>query len=236
MALGENLKGQVRINLLDVNSILIAGGSGSGKSVLIRSLLLQSKMKNAELWVGDFKGGLDYTGEWRKKCNIITDKEQWAKVLDDIIGIMHERITILRDAECENLAVYNKLHDKKMQYYIVCCDEISELLDKSGMASKSPQRNLIERIEASLSTLARQGRSTGISLILATQIPSREIISGQIISNMNLKIVGKADSTLSTMVLGNGEADKRIPKDKSGYFLTNSGILFKAYFVDKKCL
>lgn len=224
------------INLVHVNHILIAGGSGSGKSILLRAILIQGIRKGANIILGDFKGGLDYAGKWAEQCNLITDKEQWADELDTIIDMMHERIDLLREAECENIAVYNKAHDEKLSYYIICCDEISELLDKGGLSSKDPRRVLIERIEGSLSTLARQGRCAGIILLLSTQIPSREVISGQIISNMNLKIVGKADATLSTMVLGNGDADKRIPKDKNGFFLTNTGTLFKGYYVDKKCL
>lgn len=149
---------------------------------------------------------------------------------------MNERLQLLQKSECSNIAEYNKISNDKLPYYIICCDEISELLDKSGLPNKDPRKILIERIEGSLCTIARQGRCVGISLLLATQSPNRDIISGQIITNMNFKVVGKADITLSTMVLGNGEADKRIPKDKKGFFLTNTGMFFKGYYVDKNCL
>ena len=78
--------------------------------------------------------------------------------------------------------------------------------------------------------MARLGRAFGIHLILATQRPDADVLSGQIKNNMDHRICGKADATLSTIVLGDGSANDLIPKYRSGRFLLGDGTVFQAYY------
>ena len=107
-------------------------------------------------------------------------------------------------------------------------DEVAELLDKTG-ADKA-RKELLAQIEARLALIARQGRAFGIHLILATQRPDANILPGQIKNNMNIRICGRADTTLSTIIIGDGRAAEQIPHDAQGRFLMEDGTVFQAYY------
>ena len=85
-------------------------------------------------------------------------------------------------------------------------------------------------IEARLALIARQGRAFGIHLILATQRPDANILPGQIKNNMNIRICGRADTTLSTIIIGDGRAAEQIPHDAQGRFIMEDGTVFQAYY------
>ena len=105
---------------------------------------------------------------------------------------------------------------------------MAELLDKTG-ADKA-RKELLAQIEARLALIARQGRAFGIHLILATQRPDANILPGQIKNNMNIRICGRADTTLSTIIIGDGRAAEQIPHDAQGRFLMEDGTVFQAYY------
>lgn len=108
------------------------------------------------------------------------------------------------------------------------CDEVAEILDKTG--ADKERKDTITEIESALSMIARQGRAFGIHLVLATQRPDANILSGQIKSNIDMRICGKADSILSTIILGNGSADEMIPKYSQGRFLLEDGTIFQGFY------
>ena len=107
---------------------------------------------------------------------------------------------------------------------------VEELKEKTGLDKESKVQ--IAKIESLLSTIARQGRAFGIHLILATQRPDADILKGQIKNNIDFRICGRADKVLSQIILDNPDGAEKIPKDKQGIFLTNTGVLFKAYYFD----
>lgn len=67
-------------------------------------------------------------------------------------------------------------------------------------------------------------------LILATQRPDANILPGQIKNNMNIRICGRADTTLSTIIIGDGRAAEQIPHDAQGRFIMEDGTVFQAYY------
>ena len=109
-----------------------------------------------------------------------------------------------------------------MQRIVFVCDEVAELLDKTG--ADKERKELLARIEANLALIARQGRAFGIHLILATQRPDANILPGQIKNNMNIRICGRADTTLSTIIIGDGRAAEQIPHDAQGRFLMEDAV------------
>ena len=111
------------------------------------------------------------------------------------------------------------------------CDEVAELLDKTGLGKDD--KTVVAQIESKISMLARQGRAFGIHLIFATQRPDSEVLKGQIKNNFDFRNCGRADKVLSQIILDNPEAADRIPKDKQGVFLTNTGVFFKAYYLNE---
>lgn len=108
------------------------------------------------------------------------------------------------------------------------------MLDKTGL--DKDQKAIINQIEAKFSTIARLGRAFGIHLIFATQRPDAEILKGQIKNNIGYRICGRADKVLSQIILDNSEASDKISPNDQGMFLTNTGVLFKAYYVEDDCL
>ena len=114
--------------------------------------------------------------------------------------------------------------------YIFACDELAEMLDKTGLSKE--QKETVNKIEGLLSTIARQGRAFGIHLILATQRPDSTILNGQIKNNINCRICGRADNVLSMIILDNTNAADLIPEDAQGRFLLKGGSMFQAYRFD----
>ena len=70
LVLGESLTGPVTVNLANIPHILLGGSTGSGKSVLLKLLLMQAVEKGAEVYIADFKGGVDFPRVWRQKCHM----------------------------------------------------------------------------------------------------------------------------------------------------------------------
>ena len=114
--------------------------------------------------------------------------------------------------------------------YIFACDELAEMLDKTGLTKD--QKEIVNKIEGLLSTIARQGRAFGIHLILATQRPDSTILNGQIKNNINCRICGRADNVLSMIILDKTDAADQIPEDAQGRFLLHDGTMFQAYWFD----
>ena len=233
LVLGEKITGEkVNVNLKEVPHILIGGSTGSGKSVLLKLLLMQSVKKGASVFIADFKGGVDFSRIWHEKCIIITERAELKTALTDIVNELEKRKTILRASGCANIDEYNKQAENKLIRIIFACDEVAELLDKTGRSKDDKAE--VAAIENLLSTIARQGRAFGIHLILATQRPDSNILAGQIKNNLDYRVCGRADLVLSQIILDKGDAHDRIAKNAQGRFLDNSDTLFQAYWFDER--
>lgn len=230
LLLGESQIDKVTADLKVTPHVLIGGSSGSGKSVLLKLLLMQCIEKGYDVYIADFKGGVDFSGIWERKCEIITEQERLMKRLDYIVNELESRKELFYNCKCANIEQYNKLTDCDFHRIIFACDEVAELLDKTGLDKES--KSEVAKIESMLSTIARQGRSFGIHLLLATQRPDSEVLKGQIKNNLDCRICGRADKVLSQIILDNTDGAEKIPKYKQGIFLTNTGVLFKAYYFD----
>lgn len=230
LTLGKETTGLLNVDLRIKNSILIGGSTGSGKSVLLRSLLYQAYRKGAVIHLADFKGGVDYTEIWETMCNIITDKIALLKELEKLIYYLEDRKSTFKKEQVRNIAEYNRKHTSEtIPRYIFACDEVAELLDKTGLSKE--EKEVVSRIEAMLSTLARQGRAFGIHLILATQRPDANILTGQIKSNIDERICGTADNVLSMIILDSAEAASKVPVNIQGRFITREGKVFQGFYL-----
>lgn len=234
IVLGEGYSGRVSVNIAKIPHMLIGGSTGSGKSVLLKLVLMQCVKKEAKVYIADFKGGVDFPNVWHKKCCLLTDEETLLKVLIDVTTELKRRKQILRNAAFANIDEYNRNTEKKLQRIIFACDEIAEVLDKTGLTKQ--QKDEILKIESELSLIARQGRAFGIHLVLATQRPDAGILNGQIRNNIDTRICGRADNVLSQIILDSTDAADLIAKSSQGRFLTNSGKIFQAYWFDENIL
>lgn len=234
IVLGEGYSGRVSVNISKIPHMLIGGSTGSGKSILLKLVLMQCVKKGAKIYIADFKGGVDFPNVWHKKCCLLTDEETLLKVLIDVTTELKRRKQILRNAAFANIDEYNRNAKEKLYRIVFACDEIAEVLDKTGLSKQ--QKDEILKIESELSIIARQGRAFGIHLVLATQRPDAAILNGQIRNNIDTRICGRADNVLSQIILDNTDASDKIAKSSQGRFLTNSGKIFQAYWFDENIL
>lgn len=232
VVLGEDLLGTTTVNLAKVPHILLGGSTGSGKSVLLKLVLFQCIQKEATVYLSDFKGGVDYRKIWHEKCTMIFNHLTSLETLTSIVDELERRKVVLQASGYANINEYNLHSDKPLERVVFACDEVAEMLDKKGLSKE--ERELIDKLIAKLATIARQGRAFGIHLILATQRPDADVIPGQIKNNIDFRACGRADNTLSIIILDNGSAHEHIPKDAQGRFITNSGTIFQAYLLDEQ--
>lgn len=230
LVLGESYTGSVTVNLAHIPHILLGGSTGSGKSVLLKLLLMQALHKGAEVYIADFKGGVDFPKVWHEKCRMCFTEEDLRYTLDQLVAVLEYRKGAFKALGCPNIDAYNEATGQPLPRLIFACDEVAEMLDKTGAGNE--RKKLLAQIENKLSTIARQGRAFGIHLILATQRPDATIIPGQIRNNMDFRVCGRADSVLSQIILDNTSAAEQIPKDARGRFITGDGTVFQAYYFD----
>lgn len=233
LILGESLLGTVTLDLNLIPHVLLGGGTGSGKSVLLKLMLMQClKQPNIQVTIADFKGGVDFGSAWRKhpNCKLILDRETLLRYLDEVIEKLEQRKDILGKTEHRDIYDYNRHEPIPMERIVFAVDEVAEILDKTGLTKEEKEQ--VARIENRLSTIARQGRAFGIHLFLSTQRPDANILSGQIRNNIGYRICGRADNVLSMIILDSTDASDNIPHDAQGRFLTGDGTVFQAYWFD----
>ena len=231
LVLGESYTGPVTVNLAHIPHILLGGSTGSGKSVLLKLLLMQALRKGAEVYIADFKGGVDFPKVWHEKCRMCFTEEDLRYTLDQLAAVLEYRKNAFKALGCPNIDAYNETTEQPLPRLIFACDEVAEMLGKTG--ADNERKKLLAQIENRLSTIARQGRAFGIHLILATQRPDATIIPGQIRNDMDFRVCGRADSVLSQIILDNTSAAEQIPKDARGRFITGDGTVFQGYLFDE---
>lgn len=164
LVLGESDFQIESVDIAVTPHILIGGGTGSGKSKLLKLILMESIKKGAKVYLADFKGGIDYPSVWHKQCEIITEQDKFENQLSMILEIMKERRHMLVESATSNIGEYNEKTNSIVPRIIIACDEIAEVLDKTGLNKN--EKELVNKIESKLSTIARQGRAFGFILFL----------------------------------------------------------------------
>ena len=191
---------------------------------------MQAIKKDAVVCIADFKGGVDFPPVWHEQCRMCFEEQTTLELLTELVEELENRKKKLSVSGQPNIDRYNEITGDNLRRYIFACDEIAEMLDKTGLTKE--QKEIVGKIESKLSMIARQGRAFGIHLILATQRPDANILSGQIRNNINCRICGRADNVLSQIILDSTAAADHIPKDARGRFLLHDGTVFQAYWFD----
>ena len=227
IALGIDIGGKPIISdLTELPHLLIAGATGSGKSVCINNIILSILYKlNPEtvkfIMIDPKRVELNiYNGIPHLLIPIVTDASQAIKVLNWSISEMEKRFKIFAEAGVRNLDGYNEYvinmnnDTEPLPYIIIVIDELADLMLSSPV-----------KAEESLCRLAQMTRATGIHLIIATQRPSVDIITGSIKVNFPSRIA----FAVSTQV------DSRTILDVNGAekLLGNGDMLFSPVGVSK---
>ncbi|MFH1857047.1 MAG: DNA translocase FtsK [Candidatus Omnitrophota bacterium] len=213
LAIGKDIAGEAIItDLGDMPHLLIAGTTGSGKTVcmnsLIISLLYKATPEELKFVMVDPKMVelAPFNGLPHLLCPVITDAKKASGALNWIVGEMERRYKILAEIGVRNIDLYNKKMRNEsgeiMSYLVVIIDELADLMAVSS-----------QDIESAITRLAQLSRAVGIHMILATQRPSVDVITGVIKANFPARISFKVASKVdSRTVLDMNGADKLLGK------------------------
>ncbi len=186
IVIGRDMSGKsVIVDLASMPHMLVAGATGSGKSVflnvLIASLLSHLTPSDLHLVMIDPKrteltpyNGIPHLGS----AKVIVDLQQAAGALQRVKRDMESRLDMLSRAGVRKIAEYNAKHpDAKMPYLVVIIDEMAELMLTVG-----------DEIEKTIISIAQLGRAAGVHLVLATQKPLAEVVTSLIKSNLPCRV------------------------------------------------
>lgn len=209
VALGKDIAGNAWFgDITKMPHLLVAGTTNSGKSVclntLIVSLLYQNSPDELRLIMVDPKRVElpGYNGIPHLLCPVITDTKLTVNALRWCLGEMEQRLEILNKSGKRNIQTYNDEAKIKMPYIVFIIDELADLM---LLAAKE--------IEPSIIRLAQMSRAVGIHLVLATQRPSVDVITGLIKANMPARIAFAVNSGLdSRTILDSLGAEKLLGK------------------------
>ena len=204
LALGKDITGKPVIAELDeMPHLLIAGTTGSGKTVcvncLIMSILFRAHPEEVKFLMVDPKMVelAAFNGLPHLLCPVVTDVKKVSAALAWVVSEMEERYKLLAKVGVRNIEAYNE-KGEKLPYIIVIIDELADLMVIAR-----------DQIESAITRLAQLSRAVGIHLILATQRPSVDVITGVIKANfparVSFKVASKVDSRT---VLDMNGADK----------------------------
>lgn len=234
--IGDDSFGRLEFDLNKLPHIIVAGETGSGKSVLMRCILWQLLNQGAKAYMMDFKSGVEFGIEYEQFGEVVTDQARALEVLTLLEEENKKRLELFRECKVKNLNEYNERYNENLSRIVLVIDEVAEMLDKKG--ALSGDKKIIEQIEGKMSTLARLARAAGIHMMLGIQRPDANILTGQIKNNIPIRICGRfADNAASQIVLGNTEAT-RLP-DIKGRFMYKLGAdtkMFQAYLFDDSML
>jgi DNA segregation ATPase FtsK/SpoIIIE and related proteins len=211
ISIGVDVVGQPKIiDLTKLPHLLIAGTTGSGKSVFLNSVILSilyhMTPEECELILVDPKRVemTSYKNIPHLRCPIVTETSDTVEVFSSLIEEMERRYTLLAEANVRNIESFNELRfNYTLPYIVTIVDEMSDLLTSN--------KDMTKQLEETIVRLAQKSRAAGIHLILATQRPVKEVVTGLIKANMPSRIAFQVSSQIdSRVILDRNGAEKLI--------------------------
>ena len=221
VGLGKDIMGKVKwCEINKTPHLLVAGATGSGKSVCINdiiiSILMKARPDEVKLVLVDPKKvelGM-YTGVPHLLTPVVTDPRKASMALKKAVSEMERRYDLFEENKTKNIESYNALIEKKnlrlseeeqipkMPYIVVIVDELADLMLVAG-----------KEVEDSIMRITQMARAAGIHLIIATQRPSTDVITGIIKANIPSRISFAVSSQIdSRTILDMGGAEKLLGK------------------------
>ena len=209
IALGKSISGEpITSDLSLMPHLLIAGTTGSGKSVCINTIILSLIYKHTPeickfILIDPKMLELStYEGIPHLLCPVITEAKKAASVLGWVVKEMESRYRLMTKVGVRNIDGYNDKHKVKMPYIVVIVDEMSDLMLVAG-----------KEIENYIQKLSQMARAAGIHIIMATQRPSVDVITGTIKANFPTRISFQVTSKIdSRTILGEQGAEQLLGK------------------------
>lgn len=209
LALGKDVMGRATFYALDkMPHLLIAGATGSGKSVCINTIILSLLFQNGP---GDLKLVMVdpkrvelplYNGIPHLLTPVITDVKKTVNALRWTIKEMEQRFDLLSKSGHRNISSYNEENEDKLPCIVFVIDELADIMAVAG-----------HEVEAAIVRLAQMSRAVGIHLVLATQRPSVDVITGLIKANVPARVAFSVASLVdSRTILDQSGAEKLLGK------------------------
>ena len=222
IALGKNISGiPVVGDLASMPHLLIAGTTGSGKSVCINTIILSLIYRHTPdrckfILIDPKMLELStYEGIPHLLCPVITEAKEAASVLGWVVKEMENRYRLMTKEGVRNIDGYNAKHVLAMPYIVVVVDEMSDLMLVAG-----------KEIESYIQKLSQMARAAGIHIIMATQRPSVDVITGTIKANFPTRISFQVTSKIdSRTILGEQGAEQLLGKGDMLYMSSANRIV-----------
>lgn len=248
LALGRDVAGTAMVtDLKKMPHLLIAGATGSGKSVCMNAILVNLLYRNSpndlRLLLIDPKRVefTEYNGISHLLTNVVTETDKTISALRWAVAEMERRYQLLSQHSKRNIDAYNEQlpeGESRMPYIVVVVDELADLMTQAA-----------NEVEASIVRIAQMARAVGMHLIVATQRPSVDVITGLIKANIPARIAfavpSMADSRTildaggAEKLLGRGDmlyqsSDAPQPKRVQGVFLQDNEIAEVTAYIKKQ--
>ena len=209
ITLGKNISGLAVVgDLTSMPHLLIAGTTGSGKSVCINTIILSLLYKHGPdkckfILIDPKMLELSaYEGIPHLLCPVITEAKKAASVLGWVVKEMENRYKLMTRVGVKNIDGYNAKNKISMPYIVVIVDEMSDLMLVAG-----------KEIENYIQKLSQMARAAGIHIIMATQRPSVDVITGTIKANFPTRVSFQVSSKIdSRTILGEQGAEQLLGK------------------------
>ncbi len=222
IALGKSISGSPIVgDLASMPHLLIAGTTGSGKSVCINTIILSLLYKHSPekckfILIDPKMLELStYEGIPHLLCPVITEAKKAASVLGWVVKEMESRYRLMTKEGVRNIDSYNSKHKLPMPYIVVVVDEMSDLMLVAG-----------KEIENYIQKLSQMARAAGIHIIMATQRPSVDVITGTIKANFPTRISFQVTSKIdSRTILGEQGAEQLLGKGDMLYMSSANRII-----------
>lgn len=222
IALGKSISGSPIVGeLTSMPHLLVAGTTGSGKSVCINTIILSLLYKHSPdkckfILIDPKMLELSaYEGIPHLLCPVITEPKRAASVLGWVVKEMENRYRLMTKEGVRNIDGYNQKHNLPMPYIVVIVDEMSDLMLVAG-----------KEIENYIQKLSQMARAAGIHIIMATQRPSVDVITGTIKANFPTRISFQVTSKIdSRTILGEQGAEQLLGKGDMLYMTSANRII-----------
>ncbi len=222
IALGKSISGKPIVgDLFSMPHLLIAGTTGSGKSVCINTIILSLLYRHSPdkckfILIDPKMLELStYEGIPHLLCPVITEAKKAASVLGWVVKEMESRYRLMTREGVRNIDGYNAKHKLPMPYIVVVVDEMSDLMLVAG-----------KEIENYIQKLSQMARAAGIHIIMATQRPSVDVITGTIKANFPTRISFQVTSKIdSRTILGEQGAEQLLGKGDMLYMSSANRIV-----------
>jgi S-DNA-T family DNA segregation ATPase FtsK/SpoIIIE len=222
IALGKSISGKPIVgDLASMPHLLIAGTTGSGKSVCINTIILSLLYRHTSdkckfILIDPKMLELStYEGIPHLLCPVITEAKKAASVLGWVVKEMESRYRLMTKEGVRNIDGYNTKHKLPMPYIVVVVDEMSDLMLVAG-----------KEIENYIQKLSQMARAAGIHIIMATQRPSVDVITGTIKANFPTRISFQVTSKIdSRTILGEQGAEQLLGKGDMLYMSSANRIV-----------